>query len=149
MNQKLNPSLQLKQLRKEINNILDRGIAQFLLPYSDSEEPLYIYIQGYTPSFNDGDPCTHNSYVYSPEEIIEGEILEYNEDLFGDIDEEQLKASRPYPTDKDGRTLSDFNEAVEAVEEALEFKYGTDYHVLITLQNGNVTYVRDHYDCGY
>ena len=146
---KLSPSQQLKALRSKINDILDKGIAQFLLPYSDSEEPLYIYIQGYTPSFNDGEPCLHDSYAYSAEDIIEYEVLEYSEDLFGDIDEEQLKSSRPYPRNKDGDILTEFIEAIEAVKEALEFKYGTDYHVLIALQNGNVTYVRDHYECGY
>jgi len=145
----LNPSRQLAALRKKINDILDKGIAQFLIPYSNSKEPLYIYIQGYTPSFNDGEPCIHKSYVYSADEIIENEILEYDEDLFGDITKEQLENSRPYPTDKDGFILSDFFQALEAVEEALEFQYSTDYQVLITLQNGNVTYVRDHFECGF
>ena len=137
-----NPALQLKELKEEINKILEKGITQFLEPWADTETPIYIYIQGYTPSFNDGEPCTHSSTEYNKNEIIE-DILEYNGDLFGEIGEEELLASADWPTDPE------FQEAIEGVHEALGYEYGTDYHLLITLKDGQVSYVRDHYDCGY
>lgn len=139
----MTPSKKLKELRSEIENILDKGIAQFLMPYSDNKNPIYIYIQGYTPAFNDGDPCIHNSYYYTKEEIFEEELLEYESDFFGNVTEEVLEESLDPPD------TQEFMEALEGVEDALEYKYGTDYHVLITLKDGNVSFVRDHYDCGY
>jgi len=138
------PAQQLTALHSKINEILDKGIPQFLLPYANDKKPLYIYIEGYTPSFNDGEPCIHDSYAYGKDElIVDYDILVYSKDLFGDIDNNVLSRSRSWPTD------TSFYEAIGAVEEALEFKYGTDYHVLITLKDGNVSYVKDDYECGY
>ena len=139
----MTPSEQLKELRSQIDAILNRGIEQFLLPFSSNTRPIYLYIQGYTPSFNDGDPCTHRSYVHDREDIISEGILEYESEFFGSIDEQQIEESLDPPNSEE------FRDALEAVEEALEYKYGTDYQVLITLKDNNISYVRDHYDCGY
>ena len=49
----------LNSLKTEINEILDKGIIEFLEDYKNSELPLFIHIRGYTPGFNDGEPCTH------------------------------------------------------------------------------------------
>lgn len=140
---RLTPAQQLTQLREEINAILDKGIAQFLTPWADTETPIYIYIQGYTPDFNDGERCVHNSCEYDKDEIIDDKILENNSDLFGAITEQDIEDSADWPSDPL------FKEAIDCVHEALEYNYGTDFHVLITLKDGQVSYIRDHYDCGF
>lgn len=137
------PSEKLKELREEIRNILDKGIEQFLLPYSNNKKPIYIYVQGYTPSFNDGDPCTHNSYSYNKYEILSEEFLEYEADFFGNVNKQVLEESIDPPD------TVEFSDALESALEALEFQYGSDYQVLITLKDGNVSFVKDYYDCEY
>lgn len=139
----MNAADRLKELRKEINSILDKGLAQFLLPYSDIKEPMYIYVQAYTPSFNDGEPCEHRSYAMDKYSIGEEEILKYEQDFFGKVTLEDIDNSVEWPEGEE------FLAALDGVEEALEYKYGTDYQVLITLKDGNVSFVRDHYDCGF
>lgn len=140
---KLTPSQQLTKLREEINAILDKGINQFLIPWAGTKDPIYIYIQAWTPSFNDGEPCVHTSNVYDKDEIINDEKFDYNKEFFGNLTEEEITNSKAWPEEKD------FRDAIEGVEEALQHKYGTDYQVLITLKDGQVSYVRDHYECGY
>jgi hypothetical protein len=141
MREELTPAQRLTKLKKEIEGILDGGIVQFLTPWANTKKPIYIYIQGYTPSFNDGEPCLHSSQEYSKEEI--DEVFEYNLDIFGNLTLEEILESEPWPKGLE------FREALLAVHEALEYKYDTDYQVLITLKDGQVSYVKDHYDVGY
>lgn len=136
------PLKRLKELRKEIYNILDKGIEQFLLPYAEDSKKLYIYIQGYTPDFNDGDPCRHSVDVYKKEEIL-NYIFEEEEEIFSGISKEDIKNSRDWP-DK-----NDFRDCLEEVGEVLTNKYTTDFQVLITLKDGKIHYIKDEYNCGY
>lgn len=132
----------LRELHGEIQNILEGGIEQFLLPYANDDKPLYIYVQGFTPSFNDGQPCEHESYYYTPEEVVE-ERYHDDEEQFIQLTEAELLNSRKWPDDQD------FTDALNATIEALEYEYKTGYQVLITLKDNNVFKVKEYYESDY
>ena len=143
MKLKPSPAMELKKLREKIDDILDRGVEQFLLPFADTEKPIYIYVYGYTPCFNDGDPCTHSSYAEDKDGILADDIIEYSSGIFGDLTRSDVYDSADWPE------TEEFKEAIKAVKEVLDYKYDTDYQVLITIKDKNVCCIKDDYDCGY
>lgn len=76
-------------------------------------------VRGYTPGFNDGDPCTHTQYA-----TIQ------NED--GDMEE------APYG--------GDIYKFIDSLSKEFEVVYGTDFELKF-FRDGRFT--KDHYDCGY
>lgn len=105
-----------------------------------------ITIIGYTPGFNDGEPCTHGSdwgfgYGYLEDFGLE----DFMEDWFED-DEEKIEELM-------NKSIEVPNELGEFVRDVLdpyfEEKLVTDYRVHIIFENGTYRIEEDEYDCGY
>lgn len=143
----LSPVEKLEYLDNKIAELLNRGVEQFLDPYIEGE-PLYIYIQGWTPDFNDGEPCLHSVDWCEGREIVEYEHHETNASIFEGITAEQLKTSRRI-IEIESQKFSDYRKSVDAIIRYLDFKYETNYHCLIICKNNTVTLIKEDYECGY
>lgn len=137
----------LEYLEKKVNELLDKGIEQFLEPYIEGE-PLYIYIQGWTPDFNDGEPCLHSVDWCEGKEIVEYEHHEANPSIFEGITAEELENSREVIS-VDDQHFSNYRKAIDAVIKYCDYKYETNYHCLIICKDNNLTMIKEEYDCGY
>lgn len=105
-----------------------------------------ITIIGYTPGFNDGEPCTHGSDWGFGYGILEDYGMEdFMEDWFED-DEEKIEELM-------NKLINVPNELNEFVRDVLdpyfEEKLETDYRVHIVFENGTYRIEEDEYDCGY
>lgn len=151
----------LKELQAEIDSILEDGIEGFLEDYKNVEKPLHIYIQGYTPGFNDGEPCVHSvSYAIGFKQIVWEEYTLQEPHMFEDIMDEEALEKLEYDDDGefDYSVFVDKNDLeVRGLDEildqlivpCLDKMYHTDYQVLITLYRGTIKVKHDDYDCGY
>ena len=122
-----------------------------------------VVVQGYTPGFNDGDPCTHSQQTYvsvsdfsdfhesdeedSPVEYVSGLSENYRECY-------RLKEGAdgfPFNTDLTAEELEQVRTAFDAFGEAIEDLYTTDFTLTWKRSNddGKVTFAHDHYECGY
>lgn len=138
----MNAVEKLEYLENKVNELLDKGIEQFLEPYIKGD-PLYIYIQGWTPSFNDGEACTAAVDWCQGKEIVEYEHHQANESIFKGITIEELNNSREI------NLVEEYRKAVSAVIKYCYYKYETNYHCLIICKDNNLTMIKEDYDCGY
>jgi len=105
-----------------------------------------ITIIGYTPGFNDGEPCTHSSDWGFGYKYLEDFCLEsYMEDWFED-DEEKIEELM----NKEVTVPTELKEFVrDVLDPYFEDKMVTDYRVHIIFENGTYRIEEDEYDCGY
>lgn len=133
------------ELKEELDAIYSLGASVLFEKFKD-EDPIYVYIQGYTPGFNDGEPCEHSSYFYYGEDLKSfaeeyesddvQEFLDPFKDGFNSVDEER---------DLDPT----FHKAVDIADDIIHNYYGTDYQVMLVIGNGSVKMIKEDYECGY
>lgn len=113
-----------------------------------------LVVRGYTPSFNDGEACTHRfdyslcvekeAYGFSVDELYLE--LEYNEDwaeLFDYDPEKQTTINTKFK----GNEL--FHEVINEFSDFLDDINETNYEVQVKFKDGQLTFINDYYDCGY
>lgn len=105
-----------------------------------------ITIIGYTPGFNDGEPCTHGSdwgfgYGFLSDYGLEDSMEEWFED-----DEEKIEELMEKRIDVP-KELKEF--VRDVLDPYFEEKLETDYRVTIFFENGTYRIDEDEYDCGY
>ena len=105
-----------------------------------------ITIIGYTPGFNDGEPCTHSLDYGFGYGFLSDYGLEYlMEDWFGD-DEDKIEELM----NKEVKVTQELKDFVSNVlDPYFAEKLVTDYHVTIFFENGTYRIDEDEYDCGY
>lgn len=137
---------QFKELSKQLSALLDKTkIKEFFEQYKDSKKPFIVYIQSYTPSFNDGDPCENSTYIcVGPQEIINNISVD-DETMFQDknLTEQDLTITPLFSHE----TLSE--DEMLFLEEVYTRRYGTNYHMLIICHKGNIDISEDYYYCDY
>lgn len=103
-----------------------------------------IAIRGWTPSFNDGDPCTHSQdcVILDPKDPA----LPEDEDDFAEFVAELI--CEEYP-DRVLKHRDPLVQVIRGMEEALETAFETGWKLTFVLRNGEVFYEHDYYDCGY
>ena len=80
--------------------------------HSDIAKPEFLFVRGYTPGFNDGELCTHSSYIMDynefaeeyggdPEGVCQRLDIEYDEDTISDICVYDLPINVAYEESKD------------------------------------------------
>ena len=109
-------------------------------------ELTHIEVIGYTPSFNDGDPCYHdgNWYIrwmglWSECDYFELEHVENGEASI--IYDEDAKR----PVDVPPKLIS----ALDMMSQYFEYDFGTNSVSIFARQNGKVNFYSCDYDCGY
>lgn len=98
---------------------------------------LYIaVVQGSTPSFNDGDLCTHSSEVL----LDENDFSDYGYDPDEDTQVNEL-------SEDDEKMIIDLLLSYD--DYYLQPKYNTNYQVVIRFKDGEANITYEEYDCGY
>ena len=122
-----------------------------------------VIIQGYTPSFNDGDPCEHSSMsgngLYEMKEsrwtssgyraYSDGVTEQYEGffDLELTDDERDIVA---FANDKFNGNEKEMNTDLGVIEQIADMVYDTNYVLYVTLEeDGSVNIDHEDYDCGY
>lgn len=154
---------QYEEVNAELNKQISENGKQFLESvfqeiFDQNEGLKLIYILGWTPNFNDGEPYTHSqkSFVGSSRHCSWRNGLSY------DFDERELYEEFEVEFDEeDGdtvishinsgcKTLDQVIKQVEAYEELVERFYDTNFEIKITLNDeGKVVVDQDWYDCDY
>lgn len=151
---------QRKLLQKEAGT-LAKEIAEAFL----REEPsIKVFtVCGYTPSFNDGDPCTHSSDLYlncleesgtkfsydEPEELFEvfGKEALVREEKY---DSYYFKDDPEYGSEEYKRIDKKSTLLFEILDAYLEDRYDTNYALNCWLdKEGNFNWEEEEYYCGY
>jgi hypothetical protein len=100
-----------------------------------------ISVTGYTPGFNDGDPCYHHQC----EAVING-IGREDEDEDEDEDEESEDAEYPILTEEEIDIVSS---EMYRLSPLLEAVFGTDWKITIRREDDGISWKKEEYDCGY
>jgi hypothetical protein len=135
----------LLEIKEEKKRIVNLGLAVILEPKAkDIKGTHYIYVQGYTPGFNDGDPCVHTSYSYTGEELKE--MIEWENGYNSQV----VDFLRPHlesinNVEEEGIDLN----ILDVIELVAEEEYCTDYQVLVIIKDGVVKVEKADYECGY
>lgn len=126
-----------------------------------------ILINGYTPGFNDGDPCTHTQYSIIESDELKDHVRDSEEMtalLLGFESEEAMdleleEKGLDVEDALDGLDLGDFEYDVyrevdshlEGIEDLLYEVMGTDWQILaVRMADGSIkTVTNEYYDCGY
>lgn len=120
-----------------------------------------IRFVGYTPSFNDGDPCNHYSDfgvgLYSHQQTTyrdSGFYIDsddYSEDCeFFDLELDEDEKIVSFANDGFKGDVEAMYQDMRTIGQIVELLYTTNYEVLVTLEDdGTVEVARDRYNCGY
>lgn len=149
-----------KEYAEQLKSINEDFLKESIKEIGNKFGNFAIFIRGYTPSFNDGEPCEHSSYyslcIGSKESSYTGsnykwfklddceaseneeiaELLECNFDNFTSINS-HLGDNEDF--------LGDIEILIKIVDEA----YNTDFEVKIKFKDGDITLEHDDYYCGY
>lgn len=163
---------QMAALKRDVLLQGKGGLAEVAKDVFNEVEGLKKFvILGYTPSFNDGEPCTHSSvygfgdyhwtesykrdgtYYIDTDEV--GEREEFVE--FFELEEVDLYEETTNPQDSPivyaNSGVVDAKKAyklIGALDDVCEMLYDTNYVVYFTLnEDGSVDVEQDDYDCGW
>lgn len=154
---------QYEEVNAELNKQISENGKQFLESvfqeiFDQNEGLKLIYILGWTPGFNDGEPCTHSqeSFVgdshhvgYLNREYYDFDDRELYEEFEVEFDEEDNDAVISH-INADCKTLDQVAKQVAAYEELVERVYNTNFEIKVTVDDeGKVVVEQDWYDCGY
>ena len=151
------------------------AVQPFLDALAASGEVSIIAIRGYTPGFNDGEPCTHSAEFYvNVKAIIGDEVLEslgdglelgdWTEDIEAEegwdtgykkrvFDQAKLDANIQLCKDHGHVYLEPSRDVMSAIDTLLftnaEEEFGTDYYVVYILKDGKFERTDGEYSAGY
>lgn len=130
---------QRKEKINSIKNNFKDHLAQYLKPMFDKYENLdYIRFVGFTPSFNDGEPCEHTSYV---------DLEEYESDDEWMNNETTSKTLNENLTRDEDKEISKYAGSIETIIGAV---YYTNYEITVLRDGDGLSVdVNDEYDCGF
>ena len=155
---------QYEEVNAELNKQIAENGKQFLESvfqeiFDQNEGLRLIYIIGWTPGFNDGEPCTHSqesfvgsshTWSYRGEERLSYDFGD--RELYEEFDVEFEEGSDKVVKhiNSDCKTLDLVSKRVNAYEELVERVYDTNFEIKVTLNSeGKVVVDQDWYDCGY
>lgn len=116
-------------------------LARLLL---DTENLNSIVVIGYTPGFNDGEPCTHGQrdpYLNGRDEYDDDAPDVFTED--GESDE---MVEEPV---LDAKAKSLVLDILAGMADLLEDAFGTNWAIRVKRTDNGVVFEQEDYDCGY
>lgn len=122
---------ELEEIQEKQKQAFEKVIKEILTKIPDVK---LVCITGHTPSFNDGDVCTHSQDV---------EVNSVGDDYPEDY--EHLGEIPELPWEFTNKVIK----VIQANSDAVDNIYGTNYRVIYTLKDGEVVRDEDDYDCGY
>ena len=152
---------QYEEVNAELNKQIAENGKQFLESvfqeiFDQNEGLKLIYILGWTPGFNDGEPCTHSQESF----VGDSRHVGYLSREYYDFEERELFDEFEVELDEDDNVLSHINsecktldrvaKQVSTYEELVERVYNTNFEIKVSLNaEGKVVVDQDWYDCGY
>lgn len=154
---------EVAELQRKAKEARKAALEPFLDELAKSGTVSIITIRGYTPGFNDGEPCEHGADFWVNIKRHAEDEIDQNEDLEEIFEALQGSAWRPTEEDKAANRAicaehghvydepsKEIMDAIEAVIfDSIEEDYGTDYYVTFTLKDGKFVREEGDYDCGY
>lgn len=134
-----------KQLQTEGTEIAKELFKQFFQEHPGLTK---LVINGYTPGFNDGEPCVHEQRIVCGTSW--GAEKKYFD--FSDYDLEEFfefNKENNNHVNASCESLKSLEGAMEDLKEILEGIYGTCWELKISYSNGEVSIEQEDYDCGY
>lgn len=165
----------IAQIQREDSDRKQRAQDRFnqILTTAFAEIPAlnFIRIQGWTPGFNDGEPCVHEQGVmvdvYDPDYIMES-IIDYgrDEDIMKLLTSEKSLDYRdrtfnrdtfeyddnPLPEDAHAAGIVKVGRLLRDIKNDIHLLFGTDWRLDITRDatvDGGFRVSREDYDCGH
>jgi len=165
----------IKRLNEEAKAARQKALEPFLEALAASGQVSIIVVRGYTPGFNDGEPCEHSADVFVnvksiwseelydsgvdaelPEDLVEGLQYEqsYDREAREYVTDEKILAANEALCKEHGHVyLEPSKDIMDAIStlifETAEEENGTDYYVTYLLKDGKFEVFRGEYDCGY
>lgn len=162
---------EVAELQRKAKEARKAALEPFLDELARSGTVSIITVRGYTPGFNDGEPCEHSANFW----VNVAQHWDDEVDEIGDLNEIFEELQDTYEWDRENRRRVDLPEAIEAnrrlciehghvfdapsdeivdaieavIFNSIEEDYSTNYYVTFMLKDGK--FVRDEgdYDCGY
>lgn len=135
------------ELREHDRQFFDECIRQLFKRFDGLNA---VAILGWTPGFNDGEPCTHSSHVFA------GVVNSYGMDFddYGEVSDfamDHTPDGAQGPNDSlSAHDRTKVAEELLVLDEVLEFLWETNYRMTAYRdEDGLVVIEIDHYDCGY
>lgn len=137
-----------EQSQSEIRDLLMESLQTVKETYPNLQ---FVGLTGHTPSFNDGEECTHTHRVYVSNNGGYSDIAEYYECIRG----EDFEYNKLPPHIKCINANLNKNDAKKVetlfmgLDDIFEQAFGTDWNIEIDFTGERVTLTHDEYDCGY
>lgn len=162
---------QVADLQRQAKEARKAALEPFLAELAKSGQVSIITIRGYTPGFNDGEPCEHGADFWVNIEQHWGDEVDMTsdlEDVFYELVDYKNwnRETRQYDVSEKGLRINneicerhghvfdtpsaEIIKAIEAViYDSIEEDYGTNYYVTFILKDGKFVREEGDYDCGY
>lgn len=153
---------EVAELQRKAKEARKAALEPFLDELAKSGTVSIITVRGYTPSFNDGEPCEHSadfwvnikSHAYNEVDMT-GDLEEVFDELVGSWrpSEDEIKTNRElcaakgHVYDEPSKEITDAIQAV--IYDSIEEDYGTNYYVSFVLKDGKFERHEGEYDAGY
>lgn len=158
-----------RELRRRLEDEGEELLKESFKELFDKHQGLKVFAYiGYTPRFNDGEPCEHSDDSYIGSEYFyrqtnwgtywsnDWDDREYLTEVFvenyEDFDESEPPSedNNPLLVNRNCTTLTQAASDVQDFEDAIEMVYGTNYQIIVRLEDdGSVSIDHDEYDRGY
>lgn len=159
----------IEDLVQEAKKKRQDALEPFLEALAASGQVSVIYVRGYTPGFNDGEPCEHSADCWVNLEQLHGDYLlddggeEFGLNLDFDSLDEDFQSEQTIPGAKEANIAlatklghiwtppsAEILNAIETlIFQTVEEEEDTDYWVSYILEDGKFVRRSGDYDCGY
>ena len=142
-----------KQLNKQIQENGKEFIQNLFQDIFDQHKGLkFVMVRGWTPGFNDGEPCTHSQETFvgrvswgTYHDFSDYELYDDFECVF-DEDSDDVVSH----INSGCESLDEVYVQVEAYSEIIERVFNTNFEIKASLNtDGKVVVIEDEYWCGY
>lgn len=162
---------EVQELQRKAKEARKAALEPFLEALAASGEVSIITVRGYTPGFNDGEPCEHGADFWVNIDQHWGDEVDMTselEEIFEELHDFRHwdSAKRELVEDEKGLRINNeicerhghvFGEpsveildAIQAViYDSIEEDFGTNYYVTFILKDGKFERHEGDYDCGY
>lgn len=127
--------------KMEIRAAVMADIAAVFVAYPDLQTMTII---GYTPGFNDGDPCTHGQ-----NDVYLNGVNKYGDTTDEDDDKDEYSAPKPEPVKFSKAAYATIGAIVAGMADDLHMAFETNWKLKIHRNGDSIEYDQEDYDCGY
>jgi len=138
------------ELNHQIKENGEEVVKEVFKSIFDEHEGLNVVgIVGWTPEFNDGEPCEHTQSTFVGRTWGSANYIDF-EDEPGNFEEDFELQENGTHLNSNCTTLDKAFEQIKAYEELIQRVYYTDFRLVIKREEGGGVVIHsEEYDCGY